>query len=158
MVQEANRVRLINVDEKIIFEANGNILAWSIDLAKHNSPGLAFFSNPEDFIQVGLWNHPTGTVLKSHTHSLHEKNSNRTSEAILVLSGSIHADIYDEANVLVASATLDSGELLVCLGGGHGYRILSENTKVLEIKNGPYFGPEIDRLQFEGQCKLCEID
>lgn len=31
------------------------------------------------------------------------------------------------------------------MNGGYGYRILEDNTKVIEIKNGPYLGAEKDR-------------
>ena len=38
---------------------------------------------------------------------------------------------------------------MICLEGGHGYEILEDNTRVLEIKNGPYPGPEKDRRRLE---------
>jgi hypothetical protein len=31
------------------------------------------------------------------------------------------------------------------LRGGHGYEILEDGTQVLEVKNGPYLGPDVDR-------------
>ena len=36
--------------------------------------------------------------------------------------------------------------LLEC---GHGYTILSDDTKVIEIKNGPYLGADVDRRRIE---------
>jgi hypothetical protein len=141
---------------KLLFEYQNEILAWKIDLKTQNEPGLTFYSNPDDFIQVGLWNHPVDSVLNSHIHNIHSKKSDRTSEALFVLSGSIHADIYNDECKLLESTIVTAGELLVCIAGGHGYRILSENTKVLEIKNGPYPGPEIDRSPFPTQCSFCK--
>jgi hypothetical protein len=143
-------------NEKYLFEYQGEVLAWKIDLKSQNDPGLTFSSSPEDFIQVGLWNHPIDSILNSHIHNVHLKNTSRTSEALFVISGSIHADIYTDDCKLFESAIISAGELLVCLVGGHGYRILAENTKVLEIKNGPYFGPEIDRSPFPTQCSFCK--
>ena len=41
---------------------------------------------------------------------------------------------------------LSSGMFAVQLYGVHEYEIV-ENAKVLEVKNGPYFGPEKDRTE-----------
>jgi hypothetical protein len=40
---------------------------------------------------------------------------------------------------------LERGDTIILLNGGHGYEILSDNTKVLEVKNGPYVGADKDR-------------
>ncbi len=143
------------IQGQIMYEHEGEILAWTLNLGTQNHPGLTFYSSSEDFIQVGIWNHPLNTVLNSHIHNKHVKEVNRTSEVLVVLDGSIHVDLYSESQELVNSAVVSSGEILVCLRGGHGYRILSENTKVLEVKNGPYYGPAIDRSPFPSQCNSC---
>jgi len=43
---------------------------------------------------------------------------------------------------------VSEGEILILLNSGHGYKILEDNTKVIEIKNGPYLGAEVDRRRF----------
>jgi len=40
-------------------------------------------------------------------------------------------------------------ETLILLKGGHGYEILEDGTRVLEVKNGPYPGAEVDRRRLE---------
>ena len=35
------------------------------------------------------------------------------------------------------------------LRGAHGYDILENGTQVLEVKNGPYVGAELDRKRIE---------
>ena len=45
----------------------------------------------------------------------------------------------------VETLQVRQGEILVLLESGHGYFIKEEDTNVLEIKNGPYLGAEIDR-------------
>ena len=40
---------------------------------------------------------------------------------------------------------VSQGEVIILLRGAHGYEILEDNTQVLEFKNGPYLGAEIDR-------------
>ena len=49
---------------------------------------------------------------------------------------------------LVDTVRVNQGEILVLLESGHGYKILEDDTTVLEVKNGPYFGAEKDRIRF----------
>ena len=117
-------------------------------------PGLSFFSDDREGVQVGVWNYDTGKILAPHIHNTIEKTSNRTSEVLFVISGSIHADIYDDEENILAEFKVNTGDILVCLQGGHGYQILEQGTQVLEVKNGPYFGPEKDRRRIETKCDL----
>jgi len=106
---------------------------------------LNFWSDDQDFIQVGTWTHPEATILPAHTHNVFERTAFRTQEVVYVVSGSILAQLYDEDELLIAERMMREGELLVCLNGGHGYTILEKDSRVLEIKNGPYLGPDLDR-------------
>jgi hypothetical protein len=45
----------------------------------------------------------------------------------------------------VETLILEAGDVLVLLSSGHGYRILEDGTRVIEIKNGPYPGADVDR-------------
>ena len=61
------------------------------------------------------------------------------------MKGAILAEIYDLEENKIESLTVNQGEMLVLLESGHGYTILEEDTTVLEVKNGPYLGAEVDR-------------
>jgi hypothetical protein len=50
------------------------------------------------------------------------------------------------ADQLVAPRELNVGEVMLVIGGGHGFRML-EYTILLEIKQGPYTG-EIEKERF----------
>lgn len=62
-----------------------------------------------------------------------------------MVDGSMEARIYDNNRNHVETLILEKGDLLILIDGGHGYRILSNETRVLEFKNGPYFSREIDK-------------
>jgi hypothetical protein len=66
---------------------------------------------------------------------------------LFVRRGSLRADIYDSGKNKVAEWIVKQGDIVVLLGGGHGYQILTDGTQVLEIKNGPYLGAETDRTR-----------
>jgi hypothetical protein len=121
------------------------LLARLVSRADLGRAGLNFFSEESDGIQVGTWNYEAGHALHPHIHNLVEKTTKRTAEVLYVIDGSIHADIYNEKAELVFELKLQAGDLLICLNGGHGYKILEDGTRVLEVKNGPYLGPELDR-------------
>ena len=77
----------------------------------------------------------------------------RTQEVVFVKDGRIRADIYTEKEKFLKSVELGKGDTIILLNGGHGYEILEDNTKVLEVKNGPYVGAGKDRkrIGFEGE-------
>ena len=124
---------------------NGVMLARHIT-QEDIKPGLNFFSKDEEFIQVGVWGHyEKDKELKAHIHNTVERMANRTYEALYVIKGALEAVIYDMDETPVETLQVRQGEILVLLESGHGYFIKEEDTNVLEIKNGPYLGAEIDR-------------
>lgn len=141
--------KIINIEE--IYDGE-TLLAKVLRKNSQFNPGLSFLSHENDPIQVGVWNHSKNTVLQPHIHNIYEKLTDRTSEVLIVSRGSIHADIYGYSENLVAEFTIEEGDILICLAGGHGYQILEENTLVFEIKNGPYPGPEVDRVRIQTKC------
>ncbi len=107
--------------------------------------GLTFFTEDDDFLQVGSWKYAMGKKLPAHNHNRVERLSERTQELVYVLRGRMKASIYDESDRLLQECILATGDFLVCFSGGHGYEILEDDTIVLEVKNGPYVGAALDR-------------
>ena len=61
------------------------------------------------------------------------------SEVLIVQNGRCEIDIYNDNRQLVATRELRRGDIMLMVGGGHGFRML-EDTVFLEIKQGPYPG------------------
>lgn len=126
----------------------------NVVLARHIFPedmqqGLNFFSKDEEFVQVGVWGHyENGKYLQNHVHNKVERVAKRTYEMIYLISGSLEADIYDLEKNFVEKLEIRAGEILILLESGHGYTITSEDTTVLEAKNGPFLGVEADKTVF----------
>ena len=110
--------------------------------------GLNFFSYENDYLQIGGWRYSNGKVLQEHNHNQVKRSIDRTQEFIFVVSGSVEARIYDEEDNLLKKFVLKKNDGLILFAGGHGYTILSDDTLVLELKNGPYPGPDKDRRRF----------
>lgn len=107
--------------------------------------GLNFVSSGEDYQQVGIWGYNKGQKLAPHIHLTTPREILRTQEVVFVKEGCIRADIYTEQKEFLKSVELETGDTIILLNGGHGYEILHDNTKVLEVKNGPYVGADKDR-------------
>jgi uncharacterized protein with PhoU and TrkA domain len=106
------------------------------------SPGQTTFVTPPDFKQqVGYVVYPAGGEIVRHTHLPLERHLVGTSEVLVLQSGRCLIDIYGSDRELVATRELQKGDVMLMVGGGHGFRML-EDTVFLEIKQGPYTGLE----------------
>ena len=98
-----------------------------------------FLTPPEFKQQVGFIVYPAGGEVKRHVHRQLERHLVGTSEVLYMLRGHALIDIYNDEHQLVDTRELFPGDLMLMVGGGHGFRML-ENTTFLEIKQGPYEG------------------
>lgn len=110
------------------------------------SEGLDFLTSDSSFIQVGTWNYQKNKTLDAHFHNCFERSAHRTQEVVYVIEGSIKCNLFKEDTTFIETVIIDSGMLIVQHQGVHEYEIV-EDSKVLEVKNGPYFGPEKDRTR-----------
>ncbi len=127
---------------------NGIVLARHIK-PEDIKPGLNFFSEDDEYVQVGVWGHyKNGKDLQAHIHNEFQRTAARTYEMLYIIKGSIEAAIYSFDRKFIEKLDVLQGEILILMECGHGYRITSEDTIVLEVKNGPYAGAEKDRYRF----------
>jgi hypothetical protein len=112
-----------------------------------NEPTSTVFATPDDSIQqVGFIVHPAGAEIGRHFHEPIERAITGTPEVLIVRQGRCEIDIYNSDEELVATRELQPDDVMVMVGGGHGFRML-EDTILLEVKQGPYFGPD-EKRQF----------
>jgi hypothetical protein len=88
---------------------------------------------------VGFVAYPAGGEITRHVHRLVDRHTVGTSEVLVVKKGHCLIDIYNDDRYLVAARELRAGDIMLMVGGGHGFRML-EDTVFLEIKQGPYIG------------------
>lgn len=113
-------------------------LAYIIRAEMHPQQ-TTFITPPEFKLQLGFIVYPTGGEVARHTHRPLERHIVGTSEVLLVKQGRCEIDIYNDDRDLVATRELRAGDVMLMVGGGHGFRML-EDTIFLEIKQGPYTG------------------
>lgn len=112
------------------------------------SPASTKFLTPSDYKQqLGFIVYPAGGVIQAHTHKPLERTIVGTSEVLVVRSGRLEVDFFNSAREPIATRVLETGDLVLLTGGGHGFKML-EDTVLLEVKQGPYTGvEEKDRFQ-----------
>jgi hypothetical protein len=111
------------------------------------APTSTEFATPDDCVQqVGFIVHGAGFEIARHFHQPVERVIVGTPEVLVVRRGRCEIDIYSSNERLVATRELKPDDVMVMVGGGHGFRML-EDTILLEVKQGPYFGPD-EKRQF----------
>jgi len=98
-----------------------------------------FLTPPEFKQQVGYVVYPAGGEVVRHLHKPIERRLVGTSEVLIVRKGRCRMDVYNDDRALVATRELVTGDIMLMVGGGHGFHML-EDTQLLEVKQGPYTG------------------
>ena len=100
-----------------------------------------FITPPEFKQQVGFVVYPAGGEIARHIHLALERHLVGTCEVLMLLKGRCLIDVYTDGKELVATKELKEGDVMLMVGGGHGFRI-QEDTVFLEVKQGPYLDTE----------------
>ena len=125
---------------EIISDAQNHPLCYLIHASL--MPEKTTFLTPHEFKQqVGFVVYPAGGEIQRHVHVALERHLVGTSEVLVLRKGRCLIDIYSDARELVATRELVTGDIMLMVGGGHGFRML-EDTVFLEVKQGPYTGIE----------------
>ncbi len=110
--------------------------------------GIEFFTSQESTQQIGCVAHKKGTTVDAHIHNKVRREVFYTHETLIIKSGKVRADFYDNDKKYVSSTEIESGDVILFLDGGHGFKYL-EDTQMIEIKQGPYLQIN-DKVRFDG--------
>jgi hypothetical protein len=114
---------------------------------KFNKKGTEFFTHDEASQQLGYLNRDAGFIIPPHIHNEVKREIYNTVEVLLIKSGKVRIDFYDEKKIYIESHIVSKGDVVLLNSGGHGFEML-ENTELIEIKQGPFVG-ERDRTRFQ---------
>ena len=132
------------MDNVEVITENGQTLCYLIR-AKTRPKLTTFITPPEAKQQVGFIVYPKDSVIPRHIHKPLERHIIGMAEVLVVRSGRCQIEVYDEQKSLVTVRDLYKNDVVLMVGGGHGFRI-QENTVLLEIKQGPYLGADDKEL------------
>jgi mannose-6-phosphate isomerase-like protein (cupin superfamily) len=90
---------------------------------------------------------PKDYVIPPHVHNAVQRDVHFTQEVLVIKSGKVRVDYYDDFKNYLESRILNKGDVVLLAYGGHGFEML-EDSEIIEIKQGPYAG-EMDKVRFE---------
>ena len=115
--------------------------------ANYKSEGIEFFT-PDDFSQqLAYMNRAKDYVIPPHVHNAVQRDVHFTQEVLVIKSGKVRVDYYDDDKKYLESRILYKGDVVLLAYGGHGFEML-EDSEIIEVKQGPYAG-EMDKVRFE---------
>lgn len=100
----------------------------------------------EEFLQISTFSLEYQKTFRPHKHIPCDKHATITQECWIVLTGHVRVSYYDLDDTLLEQVNLGSGDLTVTFRGGHTYESLTDDTRVYEIKTGPYSGQAADKV------------
>lgn len=112
--------------------------------AKYN-----FLTDSQSPLQLGMNFYQAGEVVKAHYHLKKKIESESVvQEFLLIAAGRALLRLYDVADQAeFTSRQLETGDMVLLLAGGHSLDIQAE-TKIVELKLGPYDGKVKDKVVF----------
>lgn len=114
----------------------------------YSCEGVNFITPNEYSQQVAYMHHSAGKIIDAHIHNLVHRNVVLTQEVLFIKKGKLRVDFYDEYEDYLESCILSSGDVILLVSGGHGFKVLEE-VEMIEVKQGPYSG-EADKKRFVG--------
>ena len=100
--------------------------------------GFNFFGLESDNLQVAVMLRSASNPVLPHFHNEIVRHLVGTPEVLFICKGKALAHFYNQNSERVVTHTIQTGDALVLLHGGHGIEFLDE-CKIIEIKQGPYF-------------------
>ena len=131
--------------DKIII--NNEIYAIIIK-KNYSSDGIEFFTPNEFSQQLAYMKRPKDYEIKPHIHKKVVKEIKYTQEVLLIKSGKIRVDFYDQNKKYIKSIIIESGDIILLSKGGHGFKVIEE-CEIIEVKQGPY-DEKNDKTRFDG--------
>jgi len=126
---------------------DGKIIAIVVK-SDFKKEGVNFVSKGGYPLQLGISSYKKGGTIKAHFHIEKEIRINKIQEVVHIKSGRAMVNLYDLNGKKFQSVELSDGDTIFLVDGGHGFEML-DDTKIIEVKQGPYFGKDKDKRMIE---------
>jgi hypothetical protein len=105
-----------------------------------------FFSPPESSFQFGLLAHEAGYREPAHYHKSFERQILDLQQMFVVQRGVVDVELYTDEGRLFRVIRLEAGDAIVLIRGVHAIHVI-EDFQALSVKQGPFFGDEVDKVE-----------
>ena len=122
--------------------------------ANYKSENIKFFTPKDCSQQLGYMNRPKGYKITPHHHNKIKRKIITTDETLIIKSGKVRIDFYDEKKKYLISKILNKGDVILLVNGGHGYIeqarvLLLYDCKWHEIRKR-HANIQVVELEFDG--------
>lgn len=108
--------------------------------------GIHFFTSNDLSQQLAYMSHSAGKEIQPHVHKKVQREVHFTQETLFIRKGKLKVNFYTEEQKYLESRTIESGDVIPLIKGGHGFEVL-EDLEMFEVKQGPYAG-DADKIKF----------
>jgi hypothetical protein len=108
-----------------------------------------FFSPPESSFQFGLLAHAAGYTEEPHLHKPVARQITDLQQMFVVQRGVVAVQLFTDGGDLLREITLRVGDAIVLIHGVHAIRVI-EDMQCISVKQGPFFGDEMDKVLVKG--------
>jgi len=121
--------------EKVEYEGK----TFALILRSHEQPnGVNFITSQDNPLQLGILKHLGGNKIKPHVHLNSSRTVSSVQEILHIEYGEVEAIFYNINGIELGSVRLYEGDTILLLFGGHAFSIIKD-SKILEVKQGPYY-------------------
>lgn len=128
-----------------IYDNDNNLLAIVIKNGT-STKDKDFHTDHSSELQVASFNLKKNELIERHYHEKQERKIFSTNEVIIIQSGKMTLTLYDLDLNKIEDVILKNGDMVALFNGGHEIKI-EEQTKFIEVKQGPY-SEEKDKTRF----------
>ena len=121
-----------------------DVLYAIVARGKEKLKGMNFITPNEYPLQFGINIYNPGDSCKPHIHIPCERRIIDAQEVLHIATGLVDIDLFDQEEEKFTTVQLEGGDSIFLVAGGHGLRFVKE-TKIIEVKQGPYMGREADK-------------
>jgi hypothetical protein len=107
-----------------------------------------FFSPDHSSFQFGLLAHKAGFVEPPHYHKSVQRVVEDLQQMFVVQRGVVAVEFYDESGKRLREVILRAGDGILLIHGTHAIRVI-EDMQCISVKQGPFLGPENDKVNVE---------
>ena len=107
-----------------------------------------FLTDQRGPLQLGMNFYQRGESIKAHYHLPRHIESHMVQEFVLIGMGRASLTLYSvEGQRPFSTVQLETGDMVLLITGGHSFEI-QDDTKIIEVKQGPYDGKAKDKVVF----------
>ncbi len=93
-------------------------------------------------LQIVTLKHKKGKYLQAHMHTPKVRKTESLQECLVVIKGSVKAELYAPDKTKFKVVVIKKGEILILMHGGYAINFI-ENSEIFEVKNGPFIEDKI---------------